>query len=221
MYNPSRRYSHERISGGYAPSSTHPRRKIITKPKHIIPSQISDKVQMCKPVAVAVSPQDGKIIVADQELNQLLLFDRKYKFVKCIGKSGSGECEFYHIKSVNISAQGDVVVADTGNHRIQVLSPSGEFVREFGKRGKAVGEFSDMTDIVVDTQNRIYVCDCGNNRVQVLDLNGRFIREFGCCGSKIGDVDHPQGITVCPSTGSVILADTNNKRVQVSRNTHQ
>ena len=173
---------------------------------------------MCKPVAVAVSPMDGKVIVADQELNMLFIFDRKYKFVKTVGQSGEGDCEFYHIKSVSISNQGDIVVADTGNHRIQVLSNACEFVRSFGKHGRGVGEFSDMTDIEVDTQNRVYVCDSGNNRVQVLDLYGQFIREFGCCGSKIGDVDHPQGIAVCPSTGSVILADTNNKRVQVRNN---
>jgi DNA-binding beta-propeller fold protein YncE len=195
--------------------SSQQRLKVISKPRYIIQTQISEKLQLLKPVAVAVSPSDGKIAVADQDLCQVLLFDRKYKFIKVIGRPGADECEFNGPKGIGFSTDGEIIVADSGNNRIQVLSPSGEFVTMFGQQGKGVREFDDIVDIVVDTQNRIYVCDCGNNRIQVLDIRGRFVREFGCCGNKIGDVDHPQGVAVCPSTGNVILADTSNKRVQV------
>ena len=214
MYNPPRRFSHqsnETINIGVSE-----RRKITTKPKHIIPSAIGDKIQILKPISVAVSPHDGKMVIADQELGQLIFFDKKYKFVKTVGKPGHDEGEYHLIKAVSIGVNGDIVVADSGNNRIQVLSPGGDFVRAFGSGGKNVGQFDDITDIVVDSQNRIYVCDAGNSRVQILDLSGSFIREFGSCGSKIGDIVHPQSIAVCPSTGNVILADTGNRRVQVS-----
>ena len=62
----------------------------------------------------------------------------------------------------------------------------------------------------------LYVIDSGNHKVFKLNVFGSLVAEQGSFGKEPGKFGYPQGIAVDPR-GYVLVADTNNNRVQKFR----
>jgi sugar lactone lactonase YvrE len=87
--------------------------------------------------------------VTDPNLvGRISVFDKSGKFLRVIGKTGTGPGEFRTPHAIEFDSQGQIVVADRHNHRIQILTKDGKFVREYGEFGRSSGLAIDRNDVI-------------------------------------------------------------------------
>jgi DNA-binding beta-propeller fold protein YncE len=115
---------------------------------------------LTEPTDVATDPGNGDIYVAESHTNvedpnlvgRISVFDRSGKFLRVIGKTGTGPGEFRTPHMLKFDSQGRLIVADRHNHRIQILTKDGKFVGEYR-------EFSRASGLAIDANDTIYVAD--------------------------------------------------------------
>jgi DNA-binding beta-propeller fold protein YncE len=115
---------------------------------------------LTEPSDVLTDPDNGDIYVAESHTNvedpnlvgRISVFDRDGKFLRIIGKTGSGPGEFRTPHMLKLDSQGRLIVADRHNHRIQILTKDGKYVGEYP-------EFSRPSGLAIDSNDTIYVAD--------------------------------------------------------------
>jgi DNA-binding beta-propeller fold protein YncE len=115
---------------------------------------------LTEPSDVLTDPGNGDIYVAESHTNvedpnlvgRISVFDRDGKFLRIIGKTGSGPGEFRTPHMLKFDSQGRLIVADRHNHRIQILTKDGKYVGEYH-------EFSRPSGLAIDSNDTIYVAD--------------------------------------------------------------
>ena len=80
------------------------------------------------------------------------MFDRNGKFLRVIGKTGTGPGEFRTPHAIRFDSQGRLIVADRHNHRIQILTKDGKYIGEYR-------EFSRVSGLAIDGNDTIYAAD--------------------------------------------------------------
>jgi sugar lactone lactonase YvrE len=81
-------------------------------------------------------------------IGRISVFDKSGKFLRTIGKTGTGPGEFRTPHALEFDSRGQLIVADRHNHRIQVLTKDGKFVREFPDFGRISGLAIDKNDVL-------------------------------------------------------------------------
>jgi sugar lactone lactonase YvrE len=112
------------------------------------------------PNSVITDPGNGDIYVPESHTNvedpnlvgRISVFDRNGKFLRIIGKTGTGPGEFRTPHAMVFDSQGRLIVADRHNHRIQILTKDGKYVGEYR-------EFSRASGLAIDRNDTIYVAD--------------------------------------------------------------
>jgi DNA-binding beta-propeller fold protein YncE len=105
------------------------------------------------------------------------------------------------------------------------------FVEEFGSTGTDEGEFDEPGGLAYDSVNDLlYVADTDNDRIQVFEIvDGNtcpsgtdevkdgvcFVEEFGSTGTGDGEFDKPMGISLDTTNDLLLVADSDNDRIQV------
>ena len=115
---------------------------------------------LTEPTDVATDRGNGDIYVAESHTNveapnlvgRISVFDRNGKFLRIIGKTGTGPGEFRTPHMIKFDSQGRLIVADRHNHRIQILMKDGTYVGEYR-------EFSRASGLAIDGNDTIYVAD--------------------------------------------------------------
>jgi DNA-binding beta-propeller fold protein YncE len=115
---------------------------------------------LTEPNDVATDPANGDIYVAESHTNvedpnlvgRISVFDRTGKFLRIIGKTGTGPGEFRTPHMIKFDSQGRLIVADRHNHRIQILTKDGKYVAEYR-------EFSRVSGIAIDANDTLYAAD--------------------------------------------------------------
>lgn len=111
------------------------------------------------PNAVAVAPS-GDVFVAESHgptgNNRIVKFARDGRFLKIIGKTGSGPGEFLEPHALAIDSRGRLFVADRYNNRVQVLDQDGRFIAEWKQFGRPSG-------VYIDSHDMLYVADSESN----------------------------------------------------------
>jgi DNA-binding beta-propeller fold protein YncE len=122
---------------------------------------------LTEPTDVLTDPANGDIYVAESHTNvedpnlvgRITVLDRTGRFLRVIGKTGTGPGEFRTPHAIRFDSQGRLVVADRHNHRIQILTKDGKFVGEYR-------EFSRVSGLAIDGNDTIYAAD-SESRPQV------------------------------------------------------
>ena len=87
--------------------------------------------------------------VADANLvGRVSVFDRNGKFLRVIGRTGTGPGEFRTPHALEFDSQGRLIVADRHNHRVQILTKEGKFIGEYPEFGRASGLAIDASDVI-------------------------------------------------------------------------
>jgi sugar lactone lactonase YvrE len=87
--------------------------------------------------------------VADPNLiGRISVFDKNGKFLRIIGKAGTGPAEFRTPHALEFDSRGRLIVADRHNHRIQILTKQGRFVGEYDDFGRTSGLAIDRNDVI-------------------------------------------------------------------------
>ncbi len=108
------------------------------------------------PNDLVTDPDNGDIYVAESHTNvedpnlvgRISVFDRNGKFLRVIGKTGTGPVEFRTPHAVKFDSQGRLIVADRHNHRIQILTKDGKFIREYREFARPSGVAIDKNDVL-------------------------------------------------------------------------
>ena len=112
------------------------------------------------PNGIITDPGNGDIYVSESHTNvedpnlvgRISVFDRNGKFLRIIGKTGTGPGEFRTPHAMVFDSQDRLIVADRHNHRIQILTKDGAYVGEYR-------EFSRASGLAIDRNDTIYVAD--------------------------------------------------------------
>jgi DNA-binding beta-propeller fold protein YncE len=115
---------------------------------------------LTEPTDVITDPANGDIYVAESHTNvqdpnlvgRISVFDQSGKFLRTIGKTGTGPGEFRTPHMIKFDSQGRLIVADRHNHRIQILTKDGKYIGEYR-------EFSRASGLAIDGNDTIYVAD--------------------------------------------------------------
>jgi len=115
---------------------------------------------LTEPNDVITDPSNGDVYVAESHTNvedpnlvgRISVFDRSGKFLRVIGKTGTGPGEFRTPHAIEFDSQGRLIVADRHNHRIQILTKEGKYLAEWR-------EFSRVSGLAIDGNDTIYAAD--------------------------------------------------------------
>src|SRR3989440_4150468 len=115
---------------------------------------------LTEPTVVLTDPNNGDVYVAESHTNvedpnlvgRISVFDKNGKFLRVIGKTGSGPGEFRTPHGLAFDSQGRLIVVDRHNHRVQILTKDGKYIGEYP-------EFSRGSGLANDRNDTIYVAD--------------------------------------------------------------
>jgi sugar lactone lactonase YvrE len=113
-----------------------------------------------QPNDVVVAP-NGEIFVGEGHgggNGRILKFSKDGKFIKSIGKKGTGPGEFDQPHALAFDSKGRLIVGDRGNNRIQILDQDGKFISETAEFGRPSGIWVDKNDV-------LYVADSESGSV--------------------------------------------------------
>jgi sugar lactone lactonase YvrE len=94
-----------------------------------------------QPNDVLVAP-NGEIFVSEGHgggNSRILKFAKDGKFIKSIGKKGSGPGEFDQPHALAMDSKGRLFVGDRGNNRIQILDQDGKFLEQWTQFSRPSG----------------------------------------------------------------------------------
>ncbi len=188
---------------------------------------------LSSPQQAIVVAQTGQVLVLDFGHNLVVVFAGvdDDTVVRTLGDSrGQGPRQLFLPYGLAV-LDGDVadaaapdgpvtVVADTCNHRLVLFRVrDGTLVRHVGSEGAAPGQFSYPHAVTVvparatgNDEAWLVVADSVNNCVQVLTRSGTVVRVLQ--GDAVIRLNMGfRGVTVCVSTGEVLLTDAKNHRV--------
>ena len=113
------------------------------------------------PTDVVTDPRNGDVYVAESHtdvtdpslVGRISVFDKSGKFLRIIGRTGTGPGQFRTPHALEFDSQGRLVVADRHNHRIQILRKDGTFVGEYHDFGRTSGLAIDKDDVIYTTDS--------------------------------------------------------------------
>ena len=166
--------------------------------------------------------------------NILYVSDGEQGTIRRVTKEGSVNVltdKLHTPSAIAVDANGDLIVADSGSHtikKVKIADGETETVAGVeGKKGFADGNadtalFNAPIGVAV-FQNKIFVADTYNDKIRIIE-NGQVSTLAGSTegfGDGIGiqaQFDTPCGIAV-RQDGSLIVADTNNRRIRLINQT--
>ncbi len=112
------------------------------------------------PNDVLTDPANGDIYVSESHtsvddpnlVGRISVFDKDGKFLRIIGKAGTGPGEFRTPHAIRFDSRGRLVVADRHNHRVQILAKDGTYIGEYK-------EFSRVSGLAIDANDTLYASD--------------------------------------------------------------
>jgi hypothetical protein len=125
-------------------------------------------------------------------------------------------------------SSGLVVVADM-NHRIRLVNPTSTAVTSLGGSGigyadgSGTGSFNFPAGVaVIPASGVIVVADRDNHRLRLMNFTSGAVTTLAGSGNAAfvdgtgtaARLNRPQGVCVIPSSGEIIVADTNNNRIR-------
>ena len=193
------------------------------------------------PIGVAMIPSSGMIVVADTSNNRIRLLNSTSGAVTTLAGSGAADfadgpgaaARFHYPNGVAVMpSSGLIVVADSWNHRIRLVNPATGAVTTLAGSGSAT--FADGADVsasfcnpqgvaVIPISGVIVVADYSNHRIRLIDFNSRAVTTLAGSGDNsfadgtgaTAKFSYPQGVSVIPSSGLIVVADAGNNRIRL------
>ncbi len=159
---------------------------------------------------------DGNLLVVDNGNYRVQKINSTTgAFMSKFGSAGTGDGQFDTPAGIAVDASGNIYVADMYNYRVQKFTSSGVFVSKWGQYGTGNGEFAGLSAVDVDSLGNVYALDYDNGRVQKFDTDGNYLAQWGSVGTGDGQFDSPEGLKVSANGNTVLVADSDNQRVQI------
>ena len=155
----------------------------------------------------------GNLLVADTGNDRIQEVTKDGDFVRKIGKIGEGDGELSRPFDVAVDSNDNMYICDLNNHRIQVFRADGTFIQTISSEGTEEGHLKYPLSLDIH-QGVVYVTS-ESHFVQAFDLQGNFKKRIGGKGSEPGQFSAPKGIAVDKQNEYILVADSDNSRVQI------
>lgn len=113
--------------------------------------------------------RDGRLVIADESQQQLLLLDAFMALNMRMGEPGRGEDQFGGLSGVCFLPDGSILAADTRNQRLSWYGRLGFFEKTIGGEFDARNPFFAPAGLDCDRFGNVFVADLGNAQIHVLD----------------------------------------------------
>jgi hypothetical protein len=98
---------------------------------------------------------DGRIAVANARPSEIRIFDSSGRFVRSLGRNGTGPGEFNRVL-FRLLRSGDTLIGSDNSMRDQVFAPNGDLVRSLGRARPPTGS-GNPARIAFDAQGGAFV----------------------------------------------------------------
>jgi hypothetical protein len=137
--------------------------------------------------------RDGRMIIADEAQQQILLLDTFLSLHMRLGEPGSLDDQFGSLADVNFLPDGSILACDPGNSRLCWYGRLGFFEGAVGGHFDADNPFIAPRGLDSDRFGNIFVADPGAALVQVFDYRFRYQfalgRKYDDPGTPVSPVD--------------------------------
>jgi DNA-binding beta-propeller fold protein YncE len=171
---------------------------------------------LTQPTGIAFDAVARELYVADTSSHCIKIFTADGRYLRTLGRRGSGDGEFNFPTMLWRSASGQLMVTDSLNFRTQIFDLDGRYLGKFGQLGDGIGDTPRQKGLATDRFGHIYVVDSLLSAVQIFDETGQLLLAIGNLGQSPGEFWLPTGIFV-GSDDLIYVADTYNRRLQVFR----
>ena len=161
--------------------------------------------QLIWPAGIAADNQ-GNVLVTDEWLNRVSVFDKEGDFLRCWYTVQSGDSGPNGAAGIAIGPDETIYVTDGRSHQVRRFENDGTFLGAWGSLGSGDGELDSPWGITVDSKGYVYVADHKNHRVQKFTADGGYVAQFGRAGTKPGQLNYPTDVAVDPE-GDVYVCD--------------
>lgn len=192
-------------------------------------------VYLGEAAGVAVNSKGHIFVFTRSARTRLFEFDGSGKFVREIGKDLYG-FSFAHV--VRIDKDDNIWCVDEGANLAIEFNPEGRVIMLFGRKPESVEGaapppgtpppppnpafatfaqrlFNRPTDVAWDPAGNSFFADgYGNSRAVKYDKEGNWVKAWGERGTDAGQFHTPHSIVI-DEKGTVNVADTDNRRIQV------
>jgi hypothetical protein len=124
-------------------------------------------------IADMVVGKDGAIFVWDRSVPVIRKYDADGKFVRTIGRQGSGPGEYRNGSALAVARNGNLMMWDPGNARVNLYDPSGEPAGGWPTRAFGTGSAIGVGMMKTDTAGAIYLNTFITSRVNGKPGSGR------------------------------------------------
>ncbi len=166
-----------------------------------------DRINLGRPVAVAVNEATGYIYIADGFNDDVLVYNRAGLLAGAIGERGDGAGQFRGITAFAVGPDGYYVATRFGETRVQVMTQDGRFLRAFEKDALIF-----PLAIAVGSDGRAYVGDYLTDTIKVFE-EGAYVYSLGRSGTAPGQFKRIADLWY--EAGFLYVADSLNGRIQV------
>ena len=157
-----------------------------------------------EPISIAVNSH-GEIIVADNGLGKLLVYDPQGMLINEIGSKGDKQGQFKLITSIYVASNDNILVTDT---RLQVFSRGGNYLREIApptQKGTYGGVTMDSHGNILATRQ-----EKGKSSVLYYKGNGELCFVIDSDADKL---KRPSGLATTED-GHVLVVDLGNNAIK-------
>jgi sugar lactone lactonase YvrE len=167
-----------------------------------------DPSAMSRAVAFDVD-RDGRLCVADEAQQQLLLLDAFMALNMRLGEPGRSDDQFGQVSGLTFLPDGSILAADAGNRRLSWYGRLGFFEKVIGGDFDPGNPFFAPEGLDCDRFGNVFVADAGSGRIHVLDARLRPVFSAGDEFPLRGTLTVPVDVAVGPDD---LLAVTDQAR---------
>jgi DNA-binding beta-propeller fold protein YncE len=166
------------------------------------------------PTDVAVTPDDARLYVVDNDNHRLLVRDKVSGAWRSLGGEGRGLGRFQWPFMICIGSEGYVFVTEAIGARVQRLSPDDRWAGAIGRWGVQVGQLYRPKGIAADATGRLYVSDSTLGVIQVFQPRGEIEGVLTAADGTPLQFHHPMGLCFDPQ-GRLLVVELGANRVAV------
>jgi DNA-binding beta-propeller fold protein YncE len=126
------------------------------------------------PLTIRIGPDDN-IYILDQGNSRIMVYDRRMRFLRQIGRVGQGPGEFIEPTDFDFDGQGNLYVAEFINSRISVLDAYGNFLKSLRVNNLIPRNWR----LSVRSDGFVYFSTFDDSLVSVLSPDGQEAFRFG------------------------------------------
>lgn len=163
------------------------------------------------PVAIAVSPVNGDVYVADSAKAEVLQFGPTGAFLGKLGESEGRPGHLTKPEAIAVDSSGNIWVGDGGSKRIEKFNKKGKFVRAL--EGTAGAQLGGAIRGIAIVGKDIWVADSSNRRLEEFTPAGKHEQTIGPITTGEAEFGEPAGLTA--HSGNLYVTDPTHHRIQV------